>query len=225
MGKAIKAILKYLLECFLIIIYPKSDKCSICGRLEEEEVICNACKKKLIKVTSPEIREYRQNIYTIYSCVYYTKELKTLIINFKEKREFYTGNFLISLLIEGMNEWNLKGDVITYVPLSKDKEKKRRFNQCLYLARGLGRFYSIPIYSLLVKKKNIGEQKKLTKKERFKNVENAFYTDRIGDIQGKKVILIDDIFTTGATVISCAGELKKSGAKEVKILTIAKSKL
>ncbi|MBL4932660.1 ComF family protein [Clostridium paridis] len=225
MGEAIKAILKYLFECFLIIIYPKNDKCSICGRLEEEEVICNVCKKKLIKVTSPEIREYRQNIYTIYSCVYYTKELKTLIINFKEKREFYTGDFLIGLLIEGMKEWNIKGDVITYVPLSKDKEKKRRFNQCLYLAKGLGKYYFIPTSPLLAKKKNIGEQKKLTKKERFKNVEDAFYTNNIENIKGKKIILIDDIFTTGATVISCARELKKSGAKEVKILTIAKSKL
>ncbi|MEQ8153365.1 MAG: phosphoribosyltransferase family protein [Clostridiaceae bacterium] len=225
MGKTIESILEYILWCLLIIIYPKKEECPICGISEEEEIVCSKCRNKLLSVNSPEVRMHEGEEFTIYSCVYYTKELKTLIVKFKEKREYYIGEFLSLLLIEAMRKWDIRGDVITYVPLSKSKEKKRGFNQSLFLAKRLGKFYSIPVSSLLFKREGIKEQKKLSKAERYKNVCNAFFASKEKYVRGKRIILIDDIFTTGATLISCVNELKKTGASEVKILTIGKSKL
>lgn len=225
MGKRINENLIYLFDCFLAIVYPKKDNCLICNEPEEESILCSKCNSLLIKIKFPLVENYKGEEYKIYSCIHYTKELKKLIVDFKMHKDFWAGEALQEILIEGMKFWNIKGDIITYVPLSKEKQKKRGFNQCYYLTKKISKIYSIPLENLLYKKSNVKEQKKLTKIERKKNVENAFSIIDSKKIKGKCIILIDDVLTTGATVLACANELKKSGAKEVNILTIGQSRI
>ena len=225
MGKRLVENLEYILNCFLAIVYPKKDSCIICDEPQEETLLCNKCQKALVKVEEPIVEEYKGNKYIMHSCTHYTKELKKLIIAFKMHKDFSSGEILADMLTEGMAFWNIKGDIITYVPLSRRKERKRGFNQCYYLSKKISRVYNIPLETLLYKKENIKEQKKLSKIERKKNVEEAFNVINTSKIKDKTVILIDDVITTGATVLACANELKKFGAKEVNILTVGQSRI
>lgn len=225
MGKRFIKGTKYLFNCILEVIYPKKDNCLICYEELENYGLCNVCRNKLIRVNNPLVQRYEEEEYTIYSCNYYTKELKKLILSFKNHKDFLAGEILQELLIEGMKHWNIRGDVITYVPLTRKKEKLRGFNQCKYLGKKLSEVYNIPLKNLLYKDKRVKEQKKLTRIERQKNVERAFFVQDSEKVKNKRIILIDDVVTTGFTLLSCANELKKFGAKEVIILTVAQSKL
>ena len=101
--------------------------------------------------------------------------------------------------------------------------KKRGFNQCEIIARKLGEKLDLPVYSDIVKIKNTKEQKALSKEERFINIKGAFKVKNSNNIKNKKIILIDDVITTGATLLECEKVLKENGVKEIKILTVAKS--
>lgn len=225
MGKRLVKSLKYLFECFLSIVYPNKGVCLICDEEYEEDYICEKCKDLLIRVEKTMIDEYKGEKFTIHSCMHYTKELKKLIVDFKVHKNFLAGEVLKDIIIDGVKFWNITGDLITYVPLSRSKEKKRGFNQCYYLAKKVAEFYYIPMKTLLYKENNIKEQKKLSKSERKSNVENAFKIIERDTINDKVIILIDDVVTTGATVLACAYELKKMGAKEVNILTVGQSRI
>lgn len=225
MGKRAFKSLNYLFNCFLSIVYPSKGTCLICDEAYEEDYICEKCRNLLIRVEKPIVDEYDGEKFVIHSCMHYTKELKKLIVDFKIHKNFSAGEVLKDIIIDGMKFWNIEGDLITYVPLSRSKEKKRGFNQCYYLGKKASEFYSIPLKTLLYKENNIKEQKKLSKSERKKNVENAFKIIEKDEVNNKIIILIDDVVTTGATVLACACELKKMGAKEVNILTVGQSRI
>jgi len=74
----------------------------------------------------------------------------------------------------------------------------------------------------LLKNKEIREQSKLNKEERIQNIQNAYYLRNIQKLENKKILLIDDIYTTGSTVNECSKELKKANIQKIAVLTIAK---
>ncbi|HHE67490.1 MAG TPA: ComF family protein [Candidatus Parcubacteria bacterium] len=111
---------------------------------------------------------------------------------------------------------NKNGFVLIAVPLSKKKLKKRGFNQSEEIAKELSRFLEIPLYNkVLLKTRETLSQTGLNKEERIKNVEGAFLVQNKEKIENKKVLLVDDVFTTGATMEECAKVLKKAGAERV----------
>lgn len=111
-------------------------------------------------------------------------------------------------------------DVIVPVPLHKKKQKKRGYNQAEILAKEIGSRVGIPVDITLVKRKmNTVPQKEFTRKERKKNLKNAF--EVTGKVKGKRVLIIDDIYTTGSTIDSISILLKKAGAEKTYFLTIS----
>ena len=112
-----------------------------------------------------------------------------------------------------------KDTYITYVPMYIKKEKKRGFNQAELIAKEIGKISNRRIISLLKKIKNTESQTKLEKKERLENVKGSFENSQICDkpslSQTENVLLVDDIFTTGATMKECCKVLKQSGARKV----------
>lgn len=113
--------------------------------------------------------------------------------------------------------------VLVSVPLSKRRLKWRGFNQAEEIAKELSNFFKIPLVSdCLIKIKETLPQVNLSEKERRKNVEGAFWVRNKRKIRERRILLIDDIFTTGATMEECAKVLKKAGAKEVIGIVIAK---
>ncbi len=105
----------------------------------------------------------------------------------------------------------------------KNLIKKRGYNQSEYLAKIISKNINVPIAHCLKKYMNTKDQIGLNGLERWLNVENSFKVYNEKCIKNKKVLLIDDVLTTGATSFYCANELKKRGAKEIFILTAAKS--
>ena len=144
---------------------------------------------------------------------------------------------LASILAEhfvrsGRNTDEIWGNaVLIPVPIDKNKLKIRGYNQSEELAKELAKIIKIPVISeTLVKMKPTRPQMELSKKERSINLENAFKIKNpagpagkpLGNIQGKKIFLVDDVYTTGSTMQECAKTLKQSGAKEVWGICIAR---
>lgn len=215
MGQKIIKTLKKIVFGILDIIYPEEDKC-ICCKAEEYIGICDECLKKIKRVETQD---------KILTYGFYGGNLKKLILQMKYNKSFTAAKILSGLLIDLIEENNIKADIICYVPMSKSSKVKRGFNQCEVLAENISREIGIPLSKALIKVKNTREQKTLSKEERMKNIQGAFgVRDNLG-INDRSIILIDDVVTTGATIIECEKILKKYGANKITILTIAKSNI
>ncbi|NOR14762.1 MAG: hypothetical protein GQ544_03560 [Candidatus Aminicenantes bacterium] len=110
------------------------------------------------------------------------------------------------------------------VPLHPKRERQRGFNQAGVLSYELGKLRGIDVLKgSLVKKKNVSPQTFLAGPERRANVSGAFQVVHSDKVVGKSLLLVDDVFTTGATLTECCRVLKNAGAKEVRALTIAQA--
>lgn len=209
-----------IFQCFLEVIYPREEKCYICNR-EGEKVICDKCNKEI-----PRFKDIGSiEGCNLYVCSYYSFSVKDLILKLKYKGDFHSGEILVLLLEEKIRNEGLILDYITYVPIAKDALKKKEFNQCEYLAKELGKRLNIKVIQVLKKKNKIREQKTLSKEERDKNVSEAFEVKNFKILEGKRILLLDDVITTGSTLKYCAKELKKINEIKIFMLTIAKSNI
>jgi competence protein ComFC len=220
MGQRFVEIIKYYLNCLAGIVYPRLNQCFSCrNEIEEDEFICTKCLEGIRKVDSVF---YLSDIKS-YSFAYYSSSIKKLINNFKYNRDFYCGEYLAKLLGDKIKNENIEADIITFVPSSKNALKKRGFNQCEFLAKILSKNIGIPYVDTLLRIKDGQEQKRLSKDERLVNMNEAFQVIEGLALENKKIILVDDVVTTGATLLSCCNQLRKYSEVEIIILTIAKS--
>ena len=215
MGKEIIKIIKIALEALLDIIYPYDNKCNICG-VEGFLGICSKCKSEIKRVHQQE---------EIMAYGYYGGVLKKLILNLKYHKSFIAGKVLADLLCQIIIEKKLSIDCICYVPISKDSLKKRGFNQCSVLAKNISSILDIPVIDCLVKVKETKEQKLLGKEERMKNILDAFEIKNKEKLFKKNILLIDDVYTTGATINECKKNIEKCNINKIYLLTIAKSNI
>jgi len=154
----------------------------------------------------------------------YTGLLKEMILDFKYGAAVWLahdlGSLLYACLRQNYNADNL--DCITYVPLHRAKERTRSYNQSLLLAKEIGGRLNRRVAACLARTEPTESQTHLTAPERAANVRNKFAARKGADLKDKNILLIDDVMTTGATVNECAHTLKKSGAREVLVLTVAR---
>ena len=210
-------------DCFKTIELIERPYCVKCGKpliptdafKQNREVLCLDCK---IKKYSFEFSR---------SMGVYDKVLKKCIHLFKyygeKKLAKPLGKLMVDCLLKN-NEFENKFDLIIPVPLHKNDLKKRGFNQSVLLGKVVGNYFSIPVgESTLVKKKLTPFQINLSKKERGKNILGAFSVEKPEEIKGKNILILDDVFTTGATVEECAKELMKARAKNIFVLTLART--
>ena len=150
--------------------------------------------------------------------------LKKAIHLFKYKKKTGLARPLSGLLLEFLKDNPLwaKTDYLVPVPLTRRRRRERGFNQAEYLARRLMRPLNIKLSADNLKRKGLSlSQSKAGREERYKNVAGAFYLERPEIFRDKKILLIDDVFTTGSTANACARVLKEGGSKEVLVLTVA----
>jgi ComF family protein len=115
-------------------------------------------------------------------------------------------------------------DMIIPVPLSPARLRNREYNQSLLLADRVSQARNIPLsYDNLVRTRETAPQTELSRAVRLKNLRRAFAVRRPQDITGKRVLVVDDVFTTGTTVNECAKVLRKAGAADVYVCTLART--
>lgn len=109
------------------------------------------------------------------------------------------------------------------VPIHNDRKRKRGYNQSELIAKEIGKKLDIPVISnCLVKIKNVVPQSTLNKEQRKQNIKGVYQVKKEETIKGKRIVLVDDIFTTGSTLEECSKMLKQAGASKIGIFTIAK---
>ncbi|MGY4707318.1 double zinc ribbon domain-containing protein [Candidatus Bipolaricaulota sp. J31] len=146
----------------------------------------------------------------------YRGGLRSLVLGLKYEGEYALARFLAGLLAEALPK---ETDLITYVP--QDPGRRGPHHAAELLARELSRRVGIPVGRLLRKTRSTPPQVSLTHEERRENVRGAFTARRAG--RGERVVLVDDVYTTGATVSECASTLVEAGFGEVSVLTVART--
>lgn len=215
-------IIKYLIECFLEVVYPSAIKCLGCEIEEDENFLCGDCNNKLSYVNN----KFYLDKTSCYSIFYYNIIMKKLISEFKYKKNFNVGEFFSYLLCKKIKSENISFDYVTFIPMNKLALKKRGFNQCEYLAKKVAENTGKKLIDVLGKKEGIKEQKTLSKAERANNIKDAFYIKHKNlDISNKKILLIDDVITSGETLISSVRTLKEYYNIEIFLLTVVKSSI
>jgi competence protein ComFC len=147
------------------------------------------------------------------------------IVGFKYRDEYYQHQRLVDWLTEVFDEHARSGrwDALVPVPLFHRRRRERGFNQASEIARGLATRRKIPILDCLYRYRETVSQTKLERTARWENMAGAFQLKRGFDVRGQNLLVIDDVFTTGATVNACAQALAKAGAGQVAVLTVARS--
>ena len=216
------------------LFYPK--KCLACAKvlIKYEEILCFSCKidLPLTNFTSIGENETEKIFYgripleSATSLLHFSKrgKVQKLIHNLKYKNQQELGNFFGELLGD---ELLLSGrfnsiDCIIPVPLHKKKIKKRGYNQVTTFGNRLSQKLSIPYYeNILVKNVMIKTQTFKTRSDRSKNIKNLFELNDIELLQGKHILLIDDVVTTGATLEACWLVLNQTKKIKISIATMA----
>ena len=227
-------------------LYPEI--CQICeaGRAAAKEgYVCSNCWRQVRFIRPPFCERcglpFEGDITTAFECTncremeFHFSSARSAVVaksivletihRFKYQRELWFGTFLADLLLRealpalhGQN-WNY----IVPVPLHPVKEREREFNQAELLARHLSRAASIPLNSGLLRRvAPTLTQTRLTRQQRAENMRGAFALANGVKLNGENIILLDDVFTTGATTSACAKVLKNAGAGNVCVWTIAR---
>jgi ComF family protein len=156
---------------------------------------------------------------------YYTAELRQLIQGLKFQNRRNLVKLLAPLLAEAFyDSWRREDfDLIVPVPLHLKRKRERGYNQSELLARSLARRISIPCGRGLTRVRSTLPQIGLTDSQRRENVRKAFCCTNPQQISGRRILLIDDVMTTGATVASASGALLAGGALRISVLTVARA--
>jgi ComF family protein len=188
--------------------------CNACGFPFAFEIENNALCGKCIK--SPP--RYNQARYLFK----YDESSKKLIHALKYNDQTYLARIFAKLLFNSYKQDILKYDVIAPVPMHWLKRMFRMYNQAMLLAQEISSISGLPVINdNLQKVRWTKAQSSLDKNARLSNLQGSFKVKNPDFFKGKKVILVDDVLTTGATVKECAKLLKKSGASQIMVLTIA----
>lgn len=232
------SIFSSLSNTILDFLYPP--QCVICNA--PGSYFCDACQSKIEFITSPFCSQcgyplsseqepchqchhhplsYLNSIRSV--TLFESGTIRNVIHKFKYENLHILGNSLASLLTTCYTINQMKADIIVPVPLHKNRLKYRGYNQSTILAKAMASKLSLPVdEKTLVRHKQTQSQMSLDANDRLKNVADAF-SCRSDTLTAKRILLIDDVCTTGATLDACAKSLKLSGASSIDALTLARA--
>lgn len=234
------------LNAGLGLIYPEI--CQLCGGARAtpaEGYVCDGCRAKVRFIQAPLCercgRPYEGDITNEFECAncrgmeWHFESARSAVVardpvleaihRYKYQRAFWFEPFLADLLIQaaGPALAGKKRDMIVPVPLHPTKQREREFNQAERLADRLGAATRIPVNKRLLRRVVLTRTQALLKRpERLANVRNAFAMRDGQRLNGERLVLVDDVFTTGATTGACAQVLVAAGAGEVCVWTVAR---
>lgn len=220
---------KMLMKALSGVLFP--DVCAGCsGKLDDlEEYICGTCYENLRYLTQEVVNiefesHYRSfgiidSIYPLFGLEKNSPELNIVhAIKYQNKRFLarYLGE-LIAGAYPALSEY----DVISPIPLHKLKLLERGYNQTEFISKGISNMTSLPVTPVLRKIKYTESQTHKSASERRQNIYASFRINDKIEVTGKKILLVDDVLTTGATVSECGRILKAAGAAKVSVASAA----
>jgi ComF family protein len=198
-------------ECLTQVPRVEPPFCARCGDKVATESLCTRCR------TSP------LQIERIRSAVYFEGALREAIHQLKYKGRTALAKPLGNLMAAYWQRNPMPSDVVVPVPLHADRLRERGYNQAALLAHELTREIGLTLdEQTLVRKRATAPQIELNARQRKENVQEAFCCSN-DTLNGKKVLLVDDVCTTGATLEACAIALHEGGARSIQALTLARA--
>jgi competence protein ComFC len=234
-----------LLEAAASLLYPPV--CTLCGgKTGAGEYLCEPCQAKAMRIVAPFCQQcsepFEGAIATAFTCancahrtIYFDAAVaayrgrgivRQIIHDFKYGRQIHLRHLAAGWLFAALEDERLRGrafDVIVPVPLHPARQRERGFNQASLIAELLSARISIPCKLLLERIRYTTTQTALDRAERMENLHNAFRLRKNADVRGLRVLLIDDVLTTGSTLSECARTLKRSHATSVHAVTAARA--
>jgi len=186
--------------------------CPLCGRWVGKPLTCGECLQ--------EERWFHRGHFGFY----FEDRLRDALHAFKFSGRKDVGRFLTSLVRDTILSFSDTFDCIIPIPVSERRLKERGFNQSFIIGEEISRMTNKPIYTtVLYKIKETKDQYSLSREERKKNIRGAFAVRNASSIEDKRVLLVDDLFTTGATVQTASQTLIQSQAREVVLFALART--
>ena len=234
-----------LLEAAVSLLYPPL--CTICGRsISAGEYLCDQCEAKAVRIVAPFCEKcsepFEGSITGAFTCancahrtIYFDAAVaayrgrgivRQIIHEFKYGHQIHLRHLVARWLNAALDDERLRGrrfDVIVPVPLHPARQRERGFNQANLLAELLSTQTSIPSRPLLERIRYTNTQTALDRAERIENLHNAFRLRKNADVRDLRVLLVDDVLTTGSTLSECARVLKRAGALSVHAATAARA--
>ena len=205
------------------LIFP--NVCGICDKISKED-LCRKCEIQLNNIAKFKIDKYNNKNFKKHLYIFkYEGIIKERLIKFKFREKAYAYKSFVNFLIknEKVCRFLKSYDIIIPVPIHYNRKVTRGYNQSALIAKELAKKLDIKYEDkVLFKKINNKPQSTKNKGDRIQNVIGVYYTKNEQQIYNKKIILLDDIYTTGSTANECSKTLKLAGAKQIDIISIAK---
>jgi len=238
--------LRNWLDAGLAFFYPPA--CQLCGEQRakpDEGLVCAQCWSQVRFIRPPFCERcglpFKGNLTTPFECancremeLHFSAARSAVVASgvvldaihrYKYQRALWFEPFLGDLLVReaGPVLREQKWDYLVPVPLHPTKKREREFNQAERLARRLGDSIKLPVNTNWLRRVlPTSTQTRLTREERAANMRGAFAMARCNRLHGERIVLLDDVFTTGATTSACAKVLRAAGAAEVCVWTISR---
>lgn len=234
--------MKKISERILNLFFPDCLACLACGSeaLVDEHGLCEVCKQELKRVEQAcvkcgkalekegKCRDCGKVTHAFDRCIsvcQYTDSAANLVKGLKFHNRRYIAPGIAKLMEEYFLTKRCKADLIVAVPMHRKDERARGYNQSILIAKHLSDLTGIPYAQPLKKIKQTSHQVGLNRQERLLNLDGAFEAIFEEDDKGKRILLVDDVYTTGATMDACAKALKSGGAAKVYGFTFLTGKL
>jgi competence protein ComFC len=234
-----------LFQAAVSLLYPAT--CTICGNnIRAGSYLCDPCEAKIVHILPPFCdtcsEPFEGSITSAFTCancahraIYFDAAVaayrgrgvvREIIHEFKYGRQMHLRHLVAQWLRAALNDERLRDisfDLIVPVPLHPARQRERGFNQASLLAESLSSETSMPYRPVLERIRYTTTQTALDRSERMENLHNAFRLRKSAHVRGLRVLLIDDVLTTGSTLSECARVLKRAGAISVHAATAARA--
>lgn len=219
-----KETILWFIQYAINLIYP--NVCGICDKVCKDN-LCKKCEIYLNKIAKVKIDTYLSKNFGKHLFIFvYRGTIKERIINFKFHDKIYIYKSFVNFMRKNKKicKFLESYDIIIPVPIHYQRKIIRGYNQSALLAKEIAKYFKNLEYIQDVLFKNINNKPQRTKNkiDRRANVVGAYYIKNEAKIKNKKVLLLDDIYTTGSTVNECAKVLMSAEASQVDVITIAK---
>lgn len=234
--------LKIILDKVIYFLAPDDCNCIICDReipRGQRLVLCDECREKLsfndghicIRCGKPienealycnECQNNEMNFDFARSSMIYEKEVVKLITSLKFHNKKWLAKMLAPFMVDTYKSNSYESDVVVPIPISAKRMAERHYNQSEELARYIAKELDLPLVTTAIEKyKDNKPQTGVSSRDRRENVKGVYRPIDRKSVKGKRVLLVDDILTTGSTASEVARVLKYCGATEVAVLVFA----